>query len=268
VLENQRSGAPIRDGREDRKDRPTRDGAYNSTRSHTGPEAAIKNKGSILIVDDAAENLTLLTDTLVPAGYAVQSASSGELALASIANPLPDLVLLDVRMPGMSGFDVLQRLKARDDCRSIPVICLSAITETDQRVEGLRLGAVDFISKPFQVDELLARVQTQLELRRLRVQLEQQAAGLQRANDQLREEAAQRNRTEHELREKNAQLEAALAKVKLLSGLLPICSNCKRIRDDKGYWSQVELYVQEHSEATFSHGVCPDCLKTLYPDQN
>ncbi len=62
-------------------------------------------------------------------------------------------------------------------------------------------------------------------------------------------------------------MEAALAKVKLLSGLLPICSACKKIRDDKGYWSQVESYVQEHSEATFTHGVCPDCLKTLYPEQ-
>jgi hypothetical protein len=78
---------------------------------------------------------------------------------------------------------------------------------------------------------------------------------------------AQRTRTAQVLREKNAELEAALAKVKLLSGLLPICSACKKIRDDRGYWSQVEHYVQDHSEAKFSHGLCPGCLKTLYPDQ-
>jgi len=225
------------------------------------------DKGTILIVDDDPANLKLLTDTLTPEGYQVLSAESGELALASVAARLPELVLLDIRMPGMGGFEVYRRLKARAESRDIPVIFLSAVTEMVQRVEGLRLGAVDFISKPFQVEELLARVQTQLELRRLRVQLEQQAAGLQRTNDQLQKEMAERTRAGQALLEKNAELAAALAKVKLLGGLLPICSACKKIRDDKGYWSQVESYVQEHSEATFTHGLCPDCIKTLYPDQ-
>ena len=225
------------------------------------------DKGTILIVDDASANLKLLTDTLAPSGYTVISASSGEQALEAVAARLPELIILDIRMPGMGGFEAYRRLKARAETRDIPVVFLSAITDPVQRVEGLKLGAVDFISKPFQVDELLARVQTQLELRRLRVQLEQQAAGLLRANDQLQNEMAERIRTEQALREKNAELEAALAKVKLLSGLLPICSGCKKIRDDKGYWSQVDNYVQEHSEATFSHGLCPDCLKTLYPEQ-
>ena len=225
------------------------------------------DKGTILIVDDAPANLKLLADTLTPAGFEVLSAGSGEQALAAVAARLPELIIMDIRMPDMGGFEVYRRLKARAETRDIPVIFLSAITETVQRVEGLKLGAVDFISKPFQVEELLARVQTQLELRRLGVQLEQQADGLQRANDQLQQEMAERTRTEQALREKNAELEAALAKVKLLSGLLPICSACKKIRDDKGYWSQVDNYVQEHSEATFTHGLCPDCLKTLYPDQ-
>jgi DNA-binding response OmpR family regulator len=231
------------------------------------PQGSMTNKGTILIVDDAPAHLKLLEDTLTPEGYEVLSASSGEQALASVAARLPELVLLDIRMPGMSGFEVYRRLKARAETCDLPVIFLSAVTEMVQRVEGLKLGAVDFVSKPFQVEELLARVQTQLELRRLRVQLEKQAAGLQRANDQLQNEMAERTRTAQTLCEKNAELEAALAKVKLLSGLLPICSACKKIRDDKGYWSQVENYVEEHSEATFTHGLCPDCLKTLYPDQ-
>ena len=225
------------------------------------------DKGTILIVDDAPAYLKLLVDTLTPEGYEVLSAISGEQALASVADRLPELVLLDIRMPGMGGFEFYRRLKARAETRDLPVIFLSAVTEMVQRVEGLKLGAVDFLSKPFQVEELLARVQTQLELRRLRVQLEKQAAGLQRANDQLQIEMAERTRAAQALREKNAELEAALANVKLLSGLLPICSACKKIRDDKGYWSQVENYVEEHSEATFTHGLCPDCLKTLYPDQ-
>jgi len=225
------------------------------------------DKGTILIVDDAPASLKLLVDTLAPEGYEVLSASSGEQALASVAARLPELVLLDIRMPGMGGFEVYRQLKARAETRDLPVIFLSAVTEMVQRVEGLKLGAVDFVSKPFQVEELLARVQTQLELRRLRVQLEKQATGLQRANDQLQLEMAERTRTAQALREKNTELEAALAKVKLLSGLLPICSACKKIRDDKGYWSQVDDYVEEHSEATFTHGLCPDCLQTLYPNQ-
>ena len=223
-------------------------------------------KGTILIVDDSPENLKLLTDTLTPEGYRVISASSGEQALAAVAARPPELVLLDIRMPDMDGFEVYRRLKSRVESRDLPVIFLSAITEMVRRVEGLKLGAVDFISKPFQIEELLARVQTQLELRRLRVQLEQQAAGLLRANDQLQLEMAERTRTEQALREKNAELAAALAKVKLLGGLLPICAGCKKIRDDQGYWSQVDSYVQEHSEATFTHGLCPECIKRLYPE--
>jgi len=232
-----------------------------------GPQGNMTDKGTILIVDDAPASLKLLVDTLAPEGYEVLSASSGEQALASVAARLPELVLLDIRMPGMGGFEVYRQLKARAETRDLPVIFLSAVTEMVQRVEGLKLGAVDFVSKPFQVEELLARVQTQLELRRLRVQLEKQATGLQRANDQLQLEMAERTRTAQALREKNTELEAALAKVKLLSGLLPICSACKKIRDDKGYWSQVDDYVEEHSEATFTHGLCPDCLQTLYPNQ-
>jgi DNA-binding response OmpR family regulator len=231
------------------------------------PQGSMTDKGTILIVDDAPAYLKLLVDTLTPEGYQVLSANSGEQALASVAARLPELVLLDVRMPGMGGFEVYRRLKARAESRDIPVIFLTAVTEMGKRVEGLRLGAVDFISKPFQVEELLARVQTQLELRRLRVQLEKQAAGLRRANARIQKEMAERTRTAQALREKNTELEAALAKVKLLSGLLPICSACKKIRDDKGYWSQVENYVEEHSEATFTHGLCPDCLKSLYPNQ-
>jgi DNA-binding response OmpR family regulator len=224
------------------------------------------DKGLILVVDDAPANLKLLTETLTPEGYQVLAAGSGELALAAVADRQPELILLDIRMPGMDGFEVYRRLKAQVENRDIPVIFLSAVTEMDQRVEGLKLGAVDFISKPFQIEELLARVQTHLELRRLRVRLERQAADLQRTNEQLQKEMAERSRTQKALREKNAQLATALANVKSLSGLLPICSHCKKIRDDKGYWSQVESYVQAHSQATFTHGLCPECIKKYYPE--
>jgi len=221
----------------------------------------MNTKGTLLVVDDTPANLKLLVDILTADGYRVLPANSGELALAAVAARPPELVLLDIRMPGLDGFEVYRRLRARAESCDIPIIFISAFGESAERVEGLKLGAVDFIAKPFQREELLARVQTHLELRRLRVRFEQQASDLRLANEQLQIELAERKRAEESLRKKNAELEASLVRVKLLSGLLPICAGCKKIRDDKGYWNQVESYVQMHSEATFTHGYCPDCLK-------
>jgi DNA-binding response OmpR family regulator len=147
----------------------------------------------------------ILTNILVDEGYDVRPADSGELALASIEAKKPELILLDIRMPGMDGFEVCRRLKARSDTRDIPVMFLSGITETKERVEGLKLGAVDFVSKPFQKEELLARISTQLELSRLRGTLEgliaERTAHLNAANGQLHLELAERRRAEQALRE-------------------------------------------------------------------
>jgi len=203
------------------------------------------HKGTLLVVDDTSANLKLLADILSAEGYQVRPADSGELALAAVAANPPELLLLDIRMPGLDGFEVCRRLKAQPESRNIPIIFISAFGENAERVEGLKLGAVDFITKPFHREELLARVQTHLELRRLHVRLEEQAADLQG---------------------RNAELAAALANVKSLTGLLPICAGCKKIRDDMGYWSRVETYIEKNSDATFTHGLCPDCLNRLYPD--
>jgi DNA-binding response OmpR family regulator len=223
------------------------------------------DKGTILVVDDTPASLKLLGDTLTAEGYRVRPADSGELALAAVAANPPELILLDLRMPGLDGLEVCRRLKARPESRDIPIVFVSASGESTERVEGLKLGAVDFVAKPFQQEELLARVQTHLELRRLQVRLEHQAADLRRINELLQNELVERNRAEQALRETNVELASALANVKSLSGLLPICSACKGIRDDKGYWSQVETYIERNSEATFTHGLCPDCVKKYYP---
>jgi DNA-binding response OmpR family regulator len=140
------------------------------------------SKGVILAVDDTLPSLKLLTDLLGAEGYAVRPANSGTLALASVAASLPELILLDIRMPGIDGFEVLRRLQANPAQRKIPVIFLSALAELDARVEGLRLGAVDFVSKPFQREELLARVQTHIELFRLRQLLEHKVASAEAHN--------------------------------------------------------------------------------------
>lgn len=133
---------------------------------------ATVNKGRILAVDDTPASLKLLTDLLKAEGYDVRSAISGELALHAAASSPPELVLLDIRMPEMNGFEVCRRLKAMPETREVPVIFVSAVTETDEKVQGFELGAVDFVTKPYQRDELLARVRNHLELNRLRNHLE------------------------------------------------------------------------------------------------
>src|SRR5579864_4398817 len=127
---------------------------------------------TILVVDDESESRTLLTAILTAEGYGVRLADGGALALASIELNRPELILLDVRMPGLDGFEVCRRLKQRDETRDIPLIFISASGEIEEHVEGFRLGAVDFVTKPFQREELLARVRTHLELGQLRAELE------------------------------------------------------------------------------------------------
>ena len=132
----------------------------------------MKNKGKILAVDDTPASLRLLTDILKAEGYEVRSAISGELALRAAASNPPELVLLDIRMPEMDGYEVCRRLKAQPATRDVPIIFVSAVSETDEKVQGFELGAVDFVTKPYHRDELLARVHTHLELNRLRNHLE------------------------------------------------------------------------------------------------
>jgi PAS domain S-box-containing protein len=130
----------------------------------------------ILVVDDEPEARTLLTAILTAEGYHVRAVDSGELALVAVNLNRPDLLLVDVRMPGMDGFEICRRLKGATGARDIPVMFISASNELAEKLEGFRLGAVDFISKPFQREELLARVRTHLELGGLRAHLEEQVA--------------------------------------------------------------------------------------------
>jgi PleD family two-component response regulator len=194
----------------------------------------------ILIVDDLPRNLQVLALLLDKAGYRVSMAMDGAQALAMVAEDAPDLVLLDVMMPGTDGLEVIRRLKGLDAHRDIPVIFLTARAELEDLEEGFRLGAVDYVTKPFRGGELLARVATHVSLKR----------ALER---------------ERQLRR---SLEESLAQVKTLTGLLPICARCKKIRDDNGYWNQIETFIEAHSDADFTHGICPECSQVLYPEMN
>lgn len=130
------------------------------------------DKGKILAVDDTPASLRLLTEILKEEGYEVRSAISGELALRAATSNPPDLILLDIRMPEMDGYEVCRRLKAQTATRDVPVIFVSAVSEMDEKLHGFGVGAVDFVTKPYQHEELLARVRTHLELNRLRHHLE------------------------------------------------------------------------------------------------
>ena len=201
--------------------------------------------GNILIVDDTPANLRLLSQMLTGQGYRVRAVTSGARAIESVKASPPDLILLDVMMPEMDGYQVCERLKADAETARIPIIFVSALDTAESKVRAFAYGGVDYVPKPFQPEEVLARVKTHLALRNLQSQLE-------RANREL----------EHRVHE----LQRALDQVKTLSGLLPICANCKKVRDDQGYWHQVEVYIRDRSEAKFSHGLCPDCIRELYPD--
>lgn len=132
--------------------------------------------GDILIVDDTPENLRLLSAMLTQQGYEVRSVIDGTTALMGIEAQPPDLILLDINMPEMSGYEVCQRLKANPALQSIPVIFISALNEAIDKVKAFAIGGSDYITKPFQVEEVLARIENQLTIRRLNRRLEQLAA--------------------------------------------------------------------------------------------
>jgi sigma-B regulation protein RsbU (phosphoserine phosphatase) len=145
----------------------------------TGFQTPVTPKADLLIVDDNPANLRLLSGMLVENGYKVRSAINGALALMAAQNAPPDMVLLDINMPGMSGYEVCQRLKDDERVRDIPVIFISALDATSDKVRAFDTGAVDYVAKPFHVEEVLARVETHLSLRRLQQNLERTNVRLQ-----------------------------------------------------------------------------------------
>ena len=188
-------------------------------------------KSCILIVDDERQNIKVLAE-LLRNHYKLMAAKNGEQALkATQGNILPDLILLDIMMPGIDGYEVCKRLKADERTKHIPVIFVTAITETQDAARGFQAGAVDFIQKP--LNPVMAKARVDLHIK---------------------------------LHKTMAELKEALSQVKNLSGLLPICMHCKKIRDDTGYWNQIEAYIDNHSEAQFSHSICNECAEKHYPD--
>jgi DNA-binding response OmpR family regulator len=168
----------------------------------------------ILIVDDVPENLNLLERILIGAGYRVRTATGGDIALRSVGVKAPALVLLDVRMPDPDGYEVCRRLKADARTAGIPVIFISALEDESQKVRGFHMGAVDYIGKPFHSEEVLARVNTHLSLRRARMDLErrvrERTEELAAAIAKLEAEVAERKRDEEKIRKALAEKDILL----------------------------------------------------------
>jgi PAS domain S-box-containing protein len=158
--------------------------------------------GKILVVDDTTANLQLLMNLLKTHGYTVYPASDGELAMEFVRSTLPDLILLDIRLPGIDGIEVCRQLKADEKTRSIPIIFISALEDKHTKVRGFQAGAVDYIIKPFQTEEVLARVRLHLDLRELTEHLERKVTErteeLQTTNTQLQRELSERKQMEQE----------------------------------------------------------------------
>ncbi|MEI6207943.1 MAG: response regulator [Desulfuromonadales bacterium] len=192
----------------------------------------------ILIVDDTPANINILNEVL-QTEFDVYFALNGNEALQKVHSLQPDLILLDIMMPIMDGFEVCRNLKENEQFKNIPIIFITALGQPEEESQGLKLGAVDYVTKPFNPDLVLLRVRNHLELKDQRDVLEQ----------------------------RTLELEKALTEIKVLKGIIPICAQCKKIRDDQGYWNQLEVYISEHSDAEFSHGLCPACIKELYPEQ-
>jgi phosphoserine phosphatase RsbU/P len=205
----------------------------------------------ILIVDDSEMSRHLLHVWLAAAGYTeLIEVDSGAAALQRVTNPLApreadvDLILLDIEMAHMDGIDTCRRLRAESHLQDTPIIMVTGKTDTRTVADAFAAGAMDYIVKPVQKVELLARVRSALALKR---------------------ETDARKAREEQLLANNLQLQRAPHEIQVLRGLIKICSYCKKIQNDQGTWQQVELYIREHTEAEFSHGICAECVSTHFP---
>ena len=188
----------------------------------------------LLIAEDDAMSQIMLKAMVAKAGYDPILTGDGLSAYEVLSKPdAPKLAILDWMMPGMDGVEVCRKVREIKTSNPPYLILLTSRDNREDIVKGLKSGANDYIVKPYDVEELQVRIGVGRKV----VDLQASLAG------------------------RIAELQAALAQIKTLQGILPICMYCKKIRDDKQYWQQVESYVSTHTEAQFSHGVCPDCYK-------
>jgi DNA-binding response OmpR family regulator len=193
----------------------------------------------ILVAEDDAVTRKLLESTLGRLGLEVITAADGNAAWTALetlkGKDAPELAVLDWMMPGLEGIQILRRLRTTPGFELLYVILLTSRTDKEDVAYGLAAGANDYIVKPFDPSELEARVR-----------VGERMVKLQRS-----------------LAARVAELEVALAHVQRLQGLLPICSYCKKVRNETNYWEQVDSYLTSHSDVQLTHGICPQCMETM-----
>lgn len=193
----------------------------------------------ILIAEDDLTSHHVLKTVLEKWDYEVLSTYNGREAWEMLQQDKNiRLAVLDWMMPEMDGVELIGKIRAAKDFKSMYIILLTAMGQREDIIAGLEAGANDYITKPFDRNELRARIK-----------VGERVVGLQ-----------------GELQKRIHELEEALDQIRTLKGLIPMCAGCKKIRDDQGYWQQVEEYILEHSEAAVSHGLCPECIAKHYPE--
>ncbi|MGH9359376.1 MAG: response regulator transcription factor [Terriglobia bacterium] len=198
--------------------------------------APAQSKMKILVAEDDAVTRRMLEVLCASWKFDVTAVGDGLAAAQALEGAnAPPLALLDWMMPGLDGLEVVRRARAREPVQPVYIIMLTARGGREDVIRGLLAEADDYIAKPFDHRELRARVQAGARVVQLQI----------------------------ELAERVMELETVLSQVKSLHGLLPICSYCKRIRNDRNYWQRVESYIAERSEAEFTHGVCPQCYENI-----
>ncbi len=196
----------------------------------------MNRKSRILVVDDEVTTLQIVTETLNKS-FDVIIAHNGREAVATCLAEKPDLILMDVMMPEMDGFHACREIKKLPEFADLPIIFLTIAGSFAKEQEGLEAGAIDYLTKPVNLTLLKMRVNNHLEIKR--------------KNDLLKAQ--------------KAELEEALARIKKLEGIIPICMYCKNIRNDKNSWERLEQYFEKHSDARFSHGICDKCKEAHFP---
>jgi len=237
----------------------------------------------ILLVEDSEDDAMVTVAEVRRGGYepAVRRVETAEEMAKAVRDDRWDVVISDYVMPRFDGLEALRILQ--ESGLDLPFIVVSGKIGEDVAVRAMKAGAHDYILKD-KLARLVPAINRELRdaevrhqrrladaaLKQAYEELEQKVrertAELRAANEALELENEQRRQAEEEKEKVIRELQAALAEVKTLSGLLPICAACKKIRDDKGYWNQIEVYIHEHSGAEFSHGICPECAKKLYPE--
>ncbi len=195
----------------------------------------------ILIAEDDVTSRRVLQTVLEKAGHEVVVARDGDEAWAVLEGEnAPRLAILDWMMPGVDGVELCRRVRQTGPSNPTYIILLTALGGTQDIVVGLDAGADDHVTKPFHREELLARVQVGQRVLKL----------------------------QSSLVERVQELQEALAQVKTLHGLLPICMHCHKIRNERESWERIEAYFSEHADVQFSHGCCPECLQKFYPEED